>query len=66
MDLLNTFLIFNLTATLLVMSGFFLMRENVVATVANAKAKVAEFNMAGAAGAATSLMLLSSVAALFR
>lgn len=66
MDLLNTFLIFNLTATLLVMSGFFLMRENVVATVANAKAKVAEFNMAGAVGAATSLMLLSSVAALFR
>ena len=66
MDVLNTFLIFNLTATLVVMSGFFLMRENVAATVENAKAKVAEFNMAGAAGAATSLMLLTSVAALFR
>ena len=66
MDLLNTFLIFNLTATLAVMSGFFLMRENIVVTVANAKVKVADFNMAGAAGAATSLMLLTSVAVLFR
>lgn len=66
MDLLNTFLIFNLTATLVVLSGFFLMRENIAATVANAKAKVGEFNMAGAAGAATSLMLLTGVAVLFR
>ena len=62
MDLLNTFFIFNLTATLAVLTGFFLMRENIVATVANAKAKAVHFNMAGAAGAATSMVLLTSVA----
>ena len=66
MDVLNTFFVFNLTATIAVLAGFFLMRENVAATVANAKAKVATFNMAGAAGAATSMVLLTSVAALFR
>lgn len=66
MDLLNTFLIFNLTATVLVLAGFFSMRENVATTVATAKAKLADFNIAGAAGAATSLMLLTSVAVLFR
>ena len=66
MDVLNTFFVFNLTATIAALAGFFLMRENVAATVANAKAKVATFNMAGAAGAATSMVLLTSVAALFR
>ena len=66
MDLLNTFFIFNLTATLLVLAGFLFMRENIAATVANAKAEVADFNMAGAVGAATSMMLLTCVAVLFR
>lgn len=66
MDLLNTFLIFNLTATLVVLAGFFFLRENVAATVANARAKFTHFNGAGAAGAATSLTLLTSVAVLFR
>ena len=41
-------------------------RENNAATAANAKAKIANFNMAGAAGAATSMVLLTSVAVLFR
>jgi hypothetical protein len=66
MDLLNTFFVFNLTATIAVLGGFFFMRENMATNVANAKAKVSEFNMAGAAGAATSLMLLTSIAVLFR
>ncbi|MBC7709208.1 MAG: hypothetical protein H7203_04050 [Rhizobacter sp.] len=66
MDLLNTFLIFNLTATLATLAGFFLMRDNVAATVANATAKITHFNVAGAAGAATSIALLTSLAVLFR
>jgi hypothetical protein len=66
MDLLNAFFLFNLSATLAVLAGFFLMRENVAATVANAKAKISDFNMAGAAGAATSMVLLTSIAVLFR
>ena len=66
MDILNTFFVFNLTATIAVLVGFFLLRENVAATVANVQAKIAHFNVAGAAGAATSIALLSSVAVLFR
>jgi len=66
MDVLNTVLVVNLTATIAVLAGFFLIRENVAATVANAKAKVATFNMAGAAGAAMSMVWLTSIAALFR
>lgn len=66
MDLLNTFFLFNLTATVALLVGFFFMRENIAATVENTKAKIAEFNMAGAAGAATSMVLLASVAVLFR
>ena len=66
MDILNTFFVFNLTATIAVLAGFFLMRDNVAAVAANAKAKITHFNVAGAAGAATSIALLSSVAVLFR
>ena len=69
MDLLNTFFVFNLTATIALLGGFFFMRENIAATVPNAKAKATGFNMAGAAGAAgaaTSMLLLTSVAVLFR
>ena len=66
MDILNTFFVFNLTATIAVLVGFFLLRENVAATVANVQAKIAYFNVAGAAGAPTSIALLSSVAVLFR
>ena len=66
MDLLNTFFLFNLTATIALLVGFFFMRENIVASVANAEAKFTDFNMAGAAGAATSMMLLASIAVLFR
>ena len=66
MDLLNTFFVFNLTATIALLGGFFFMRENIPATVPNAKARATGFNMAGAAGAATSMLLLTSVAVLFR
>lgn len=66
MDLLNTFFVFNLTATIALLGGFFFMRENIAATVPNAKARATGFNMAGAAGAATSMLLLTSVAVLFR
>lgn len=66
MDLLNTFFIFNLTATIALLGGFFFTRENIAATAANAKVKSTTFNMAGVAGAATSLLLLTSVAVLFR
>jgi hypothetical protein len=66
MDLLNTFFVFNLTATIALLAGFFFTRENNAATVAKAKATITNFNMAGAAGAATSMVLLTSVAVLFR
>ena len=66
MDLLNTFFLFNLTATIALLVGFFFTRENIASNVENTKAQVAEFNIAGAAGAATSMMLLASIAALFR
>ena len=65
MDLLNTFFVFNLTATIALLGGFFFTRESIAATASNAKAKTTNFNMAGAAGAATSLLLLTSVAVLF-
>ena len=51
MELLNTFFLFNLAATIALLVGFFFMRENIAATVENTKAKVAAFNIAGAAGA---------------
>ncbi len=66
MDLLNTFLLFNITATIAVLVMFLLMRENVAAALLNGKVYAARFNVAGAAGAATSMVLLTSVAALFR
>ena len=66
MDLLNTFFLFNLTATIALLVGFFFTRENIASTVENTKAHFAEFSIAGAAGAATSMMLLASIAVLFR
>ena len=66
MDLLNTFFLFNLTATIALLVGFFFTRENIASNVENTKAQVAELSMAGAAGAATSMMLLASIAVLFR
>ena len=66
MDLLNTFFLFNLTATITLLVGFFFTRENIAATVENTKARITDFNIAGAAGAATSMVLLTSVAVLFR
>lgn len=66
MDLLNTFFIFNLTATIAVLAGFFAMRDGVAGVVADVKAKAFGFNVAGAVGAASSMVMLTSVAALFR
>lgn len=66
MDLLNTFLIFNITATIAALTAFFMMRENVAVAWHNSKASAGRFNVVGAAGAATSMVLLSSVAVLFR
>ena len=66
MDLLNTFFIFNLSATVAVLVGFALIGNSVASTVANVKARVAGFNVAGMAGAASSMALLSTVAVLFR
>jgi hypothetical protein len=66
MDLLNTFFVFNLTATIAVLVGFFMMRDGIAVVVADVKAKASGFNVAGAAGAATSMVMLTSVAALFR
>jgi hypothetical protein len=66
MDILNAFFVFNVTASIAVLVAFFSMRETVSAGFAAAKEKVATFNMAGAAGAATSMVLLASVANLFR
>jgi hypothetical protein len=66
MDVLNTFLVFNITASIAVLLGFFMMRDSVAATVTGLKARAASFNVAGAAGAATSMVVLASVATLFR
>lgn len=66
MDLLNTFLIFNITATIAALAAFFMMRENVAVAWHNSKAYAGRVNVAGAAGAVTSMVLLSSVAVLFR
>lgn len=66
MDALNTFFVFNITATIAVLVGFFMMRESVATTVAGIGQRIARFNVAGAAGAATSMVMLASVATLFR
>ncbi|TAG02065.1 MAG: hypothetical protein EAZ30_10640 [Betaproteobacteria bacterium] len=66
MNLLNTFLLFNLAATVAVLIGFFAMRENVAEGVASLKAKFSGFSAAGASGAAMSMVLLASVANLFQ
>ena len=66
MDLLNTFLIFNITATIAALAAFFMMRENVAVAWHNSTAYAGRVNVAGAAGAVTSMVLLSSVAVLFR
>lgn len=66
MDALNTFFVFNITATIAVLLGFFMMRDDVAAAVSGVGKRIASFNFAGAAGAATSMVVLASVATLFR
>lgn len=66
MDLFNAFLLFNLSATVLVLIGFALLRENVSEGFGAVMSKLRGFNFAGAAGAATSLVVLTSVANLFQ
>ena len=66
MDALNTFFVFNITASIVVLAGFFMMRDSVATTLAGVKRGITSFNVAGAAGAATSMVVLASVATLFR
>jgi hypothetical protein len=66
MDALNTFFVFNITASIAVLVAFFMMRDGVSAAANRIGERVASFNFAGAAGAATSMVLLASVATLFR
>jgi CDP-diacylglycerol pyrophosphatase len=65
MDFLNTFLAFNVAATALTLVAFFAMREPIAAYATAAKEKFASFNVAGATGAATSFVLMATVANLF-
>lgn len=66
MDILNTFFVFNIAATAAVLVAFFSFRDSVGTTITRARESVARFNMAGAAGAATSMVVMASVATLFR
>ena len=66
MDLLNTFILVNLTVTLAVFVAFFFMRENTLAATSSSGKRFASFNIAGATGVATSIVFLVSVATLFR
>jgi hypothetical protein len=65
MDLLNTFFVFNLSATAAALIAFSFMPEGAAASASNIGKRFANFNLAGAAGAATSMVLLASVATLF-
>ena len=66
MDILNTFFVFNIVACIAVLIGFFSFRDSVGAGIARVCDGVANFNLGGAAGAATSLVVMASVANLFR
>jgi hypothetical protein len=66
MDYLNAFLAFNATATAIALVAFATMREPIAASIEKAKAKMSDINVAGLGGAATSLVLLASVAHLFQ
>lgn len=66
MDALNTFFVFNLVASIVVLAGFFMLRENVAETAGRMGKQMARFNLAGVTGAATSVVMLASVAALFQ
>ena len=66
MDLLNSFFVFNLTATAAVLVAFFFVRGSADAATSNSGKRFADFNVAGAAGAGISMVLLASVATLFR
>jgi hypothetical protein len=66
MDALNTFFVFNISASIAVLVGFLLLREDVVSNAGKMKARLSGLNFAGFGGAATSMVLLASVASLFR
>jgi hypothetical protein len=65
-DLLNTFLAFNVAASALTLIAFAAMREPASDGLKKAKAKLSAAHIAGMGGAATSLVLLASVAHLFQ
>ncbi len=66
MDLLTAFFAFNLTGTLAVLVAFCFMGDSAVGSPSSIGKRFADFNFAGAMGAATSMVLLASVATLFR
>jgi hypothetical protein len=66
MDIFNAFLLFNLGATVLVLIGFASMRDTVSEGFGAVKSKLEGLNFAGTAGAATSVVVLASVANLFQ
>lgn len=66
MDLLNAFFVFNLTATVATVIAFCVTRSDTAVAASDSGKRFADFNVAGATGAATSMVLLASVAALFQ
>ena len=66
MDLLNAFFVFNLTATVAMVIAFCLTRDGTVASASKSGKRFADLSLAGATGAATSMVLLASVATLFQ
>lgn len=66
MDLLNAFFVFNLTATVAMVVGFVVTPDSAVGAASSAGKRFANFNVAGASGAAVSMVLLTSVATLFQ
>ncbi len=66
MDLLNAFFVFNLTATVAMVVAFVVTRDSAVGAASSVGKQFAHFNVAGASGAAASMVLLTSVATLFQ
>jgi hypothetical protein len=66
MDILNTFFVFNIAASVATLLAFFLTRDTVTDRFHVLKDTLRGLNVAGAAGAVTSMALLTSVAHLFR
>jgi uncharacterized membrane protein HdeD (DUF308 family) len=66
MDMINTFFVVNLTASIAVLIAFFAMRDSVNDGFAAVKTRISNGQWSGVAGAATSMVLLAGVANLFQ